>query len=242
MNCSTPGLPVHHQLPEFTQTGLQGPKWPCPCTPASFNVTTTTSTPSQLSYISDIVNHLPILLHRPWYTLHHLPGTHSTRSLTDSLSSFRCLLMLFPTESPPGLCSGFPSYVGSLWHPLYCFIIFCCCLCRDCRPQQAVIKSILYTAVSLALSTVQHIVNKYLLNKWTRGEGKKSAVWTNRKGWRAQRQGKYIESALSWFLRLLWNPLSGVPKRCEKVISEVTEPKIMLGKGEKKRVNDYWWD
>lgn len=29
---------------------------------------------------------------------------------------------------------------------------------------------------------MQHIVNKYLLNKWRRGEGKKSAVWTNRKG------------------------------------------------------------
>ena len=23
MNCSTPGLPVHHQLPEFTQTHVQ---------------------------------------------------------------------------------------------------------------------------------------------------------------------------------------------------------------------------
>ena len=23
MNCSTPGLPVHHQLPEFTQTPVQ---------------------------------------------------------------------------------------------------------------------------------------------------------------------------------------------------------------------------
>ena len=24
MNCSTPGLPVHHQLPEFTQTHIHG--------------------------------------------------------------------------------------------------------------------------------------------------------------------------------------------------------------------------
>ena len=24
MNCSAPGLPVHHQLPEFTQTHVQG--------------------------------------------------------------------------------------------------------------------------------------------------------------------------------------------------------------------------
>ena len=24
MNCSTPGLPVHHQLPEFTQTHVHG--------------------------------------------------------------------------------------------------------------------------------------------------------------------------------------------------------------------------
>ena len=24
MNCSTPGLPVHHQLPEFTQTHMHG--------------------------------------------------------------------------------------------------------------------------------------------------------------------------------------------------------------------------
>ena len=149
--------------------------------------------------------------------------------------------MPFPTGSPPGLCSGFPCYVDSLWHPLYCFIVFCCCLYRDCRLQWAVTKSILYTVVSLALSTVQHIVNKYFSNKRRRGEGEKSAVWTNRKRG-AQREGKYIGSAFSWFLRLLWNPLSGVPKRCGKVISEATEPKIMLGKGEKKRVNDCWWD
>ena len=27
MNCSTPGLPVHHQLPEFTQTPRVGREW-----------------------------------------------------------------------------------------------------------------------------------------------------------------------------------------------------------------------
>ena len=31
MNCSTPGLPVHHQLPEFTQTHVRRLKW---CHPA----------------------------------------------------------------------------------------------------------------------------------------------------------------------------------------------------------------
>ena len=28
MNCSTPGLPVHHQLPEFTQTHAIQPSHP----------------------------------------------------------------------------------------------------------------------------------------------------------------------------------------------------------------------
>ena len=31
MNCSTPGLPVHHQLPEFTQTSRPSSRW---CHPA----------------------------------------------------------------------------------------------------------------------------------------------------------------------------------------------------------------
>lgn len=135
----------------------------------------------------------------PWYTLQHLQGTHSTASLANSLPSCRCLLMPFPTGSPPGLCSGFPCYVDSLWHPLYCFIVFCCCLYRDCRLQWAVTKSILYTVISLALSTVQHIVNKYLLNKRRRGEGEKSAVWTNRKGGHRERASILSQHSLGFF-------------------------------------------
>ena len=44
MNCSTPGLPVHHQLPEFTQThvhrvsdAIQPSHPPLPSLPIAFN-------------------------------------------------------------------------------------------------------------------------------------------------------------------------------------------------------------
>ena len=46
MNCSTPGLPVHHQLPEFTQTQLPSSPW---CHPAiSSSVVPFSSCPQSL--------------------------------------------------------------------------------------------------------------------------------------------------------------------------------------------------
>ena len=47
MNRSTPGLPVHHQLPEFTQTHIQSSQW---CHPAiSSSVVPFSSCPQSLS-------------------------------------------------------------------------------------------------------------------------------------------------------------------------------------------------
>ena len=46
VNCSTPGLPVHHQLPEFTQTHVHRVKW---CHPAiSSSVVPFSSCPQSL--------------------------------------------------------------------------------------------------------------------------------------------------------------------------------------------------
>ena len=46
MNCSTPGLPVHHQLPEFTQTQCPSSQW---CHPAiSSSVVPFSSCPQSL--------------------------------------------------------------------------------------------------------------------------------------------------------------------------------------------------
>ena len=46
MNLSTPGLPVHHQLPEFTQTSCSSSRW---CHPAiSSSVITISSCPQSL--------------------------------------------------------------------------------------------------------------------------------------------------------------------------------------------------
>ena len=50
MNCSTPGLPVHHQLPEFTQTHIHRvsdaiqPSHPLPPIPPSIRVFSNEST------------------------------------------------------------------------------------------------------------------------------------------------------------------------------------------------------
>ena len=94
MNCSTPGLPVHHQLPEFTQTHvhrvsdaiqpshpLSSPSPPCPqsfLASGSFPVSQFFVSDGQSIGVSDSASVLPVNI-QDWFPL-GWPGWISLQS------------------------------------------------------------------------------------------------------------------------------------------------------------------
>ena len=129
MNCSTPGLPVHHQLPEFTQTHihrvsdaiqpshpLSSPSPPAPPIPPSIRVFSNESTlhmrwPKYWSFnfsISPSNEHPELIFRMDWLDLLAVQGTlksllqhHSSKS-----SILRCSAFFTVQLSHPYMTTG----------------------------------------------------------------------------------------------------------------------------------------
>ena len=120
MNCSTPGFPVHHKLPEFTQTHvhlvsdaiqpshpLSSPSPPAP-TPPSIRVFSNESTlrmrwPKYWSFSFSIIpykEHPGLIFRMDWLDLLAVQGTlksllqhHSSKALIDlAVSDLSCII------------------------------------------------------------------------------------------------------------------------------------------------------
>ena len=182
MNCSTPDLPVHHQLPEFTQTHVHRgsdaiqPSHPCPASPSALNLSQHQSWSLSFSISSSNEYSGLISFRIDWFDLIAVQGTLKTllQHHNWKASVLQCSAFIMVHLSHPYMTTGksIPltrwTFVGKvtslLFNMLSRFVIAFlprskCILISWLQPPSAVIlepKKIKSVTVSIVSPSIYH--------------------------------------------------------------------------------------
>ena len=132
MNRSMPGFPVHHQLPEFTQTNVHWvgnviqPSHPLSSpSPPPFNLSQHQGLFKWVSSLHQVAKVLEFQLRMDWFDLLADQGTVKNLLQYHSSKASRAITFLLILKSIPKVGEGYLDYVQrSLWDNEYVFSTF----------------------------------------------------------------------------------------------------------------------